>query len=124
MKQLTGRKASAFAAGAAALLLWAPIASADDPPDCDQLPPDQVQQCQQQKDAAIANRAVDEAKQGADQAKKAADQAQKQQQQQDPRNKPISQVGATYILNGAPICLHNWDVGIAGAVPVVPFQPC
>ncbi len=78
MKPPTRRTATALAAGAGALLLWAPIAGADDPPDCDQLPPEQVQQCQQQKALGIANEAkdgVDKAKQAADQAKQASDQA-------------------------------------------------
>ena len=74
-KHSTEHKASALAAIATAVLFWAPIASADNPPDCDQLPPDQVQQCQQQKGAGIANEAIDDAKDGADKAKQAADQA-------------------------------------------------
>jgi hypothetical protein len=74
-KYSTGRKASALAVGAAALLLWTPIASADDPPPCDQ----NDQQCQDQdnKGAGIANQAVDDAKKAADQAKQGVDQAQR-----------------------------------------------
>lgn len=117
MKQTTRRQACALAGGVAALLLWTPIADADDPTDCDQLPPDQVQQCQQAKGAAIANRAVDEAKRG-------ADQAQKQLQQQDAKNKPISQVGYLYLVNGVPTCFHNWDVGVPGMVAIQPVQAC
>ena len=64
-----------FSLLAAALVVWAPVASADDPTDCDRLPPEQVQQCQQEKAAGIANQAIDEAKNGADKAKQAADQA-------------------------------------------------
>jgi uncharacterized protein (DUF3084 family) len=75
MKPSTRRTGSALAAAAMALLLWAPIAGADDPPDCDQLPPEQVEQCQQQKALGIANQAKDEAKDGVDKAKQAADQA-------------------------------------------------
>jgi hypothetical protein len=94
------------------MVVYAPVASADGPLSCDQQPPDQQQQCQQQKKGPgvpdIPNN----------------NNANPQQQQQDVSKKPISQVGATYILNGAPICLHNWDVGIPGAVPVVPFQAC
>jgi methyl-accepting chemotaxis protein len=74
-KHLTRREASALAAIATAALFWAPISNADDPADCDQLPADQVQQCQQQKGAGIANEAIDDAKDGADRAKQAADQA-------------------------------------------------
>lgn len=79
MKKSTRRQASGLAAGAAALLLWTPLASADDPADCDQLPPEQSQQCQDQenmkKGAGAANQAIDQTKQAADQAKQAADQA-------------------------------------------------
>jgi gas vesicle protein len=76
MKHSISLKASALAVGAAALLLWAPIASADDPPPCDQNSDQNGQQCQdQQKGAGIANQAIDDAKQAADQAKQAADQA-------------------------------------------------
>jgi len=75
MKPSTRRAASAWAVGVASVLFFAPVAGADDPPDCDQLPADQVQQCQQQKAAGIANQAIDEAKNGADKAKQAADQA-------------------------------------------------
>ena len=71
------RFASALISATAVLLLLTPVAGADDPNDCDQLPPDQVQQCQQQKAAGIANQAIDQAKDGADKAKRAADQGQK-----------------------------------------------
>jgi hypothetical protein len=76
IKHSIGLKASALAVSAAALLLWAPIASADDPPLCDQNSDQNDQQCQdQKKGAGIANQAIDDAKQAADQAKQAADQA-------------------------------------------------
>jgi methyl-accepting chemotaxis protein len=78
MKQSTGRIASALVVGATALLLCVPIASADDPPPCDQNEQNAQNndpQCQDQKGAGIANQAIDDAKQGADQAKQAADQA-------------------------------------------------
>jgi len=61
-------KATALAIGAAACVAWAPIASADDPPQCDQ----NDQQCQDQQNpgAGAAQRAIDEAKKGLDQANK------------------------------------------------------
>lgn len=118
MNRITRRAACSLISGAAALLLWTPVAGADDPNDCDQLPPEKVQQCQQEKGLAIANRAIDESKQGADQAQKQL------QQQQDPRNKPISQVGFLYLVNGVPTCFHNWDVGVPGMVAVQPVQAC
>lgn len=68
-KHLTIR-ASALAAGTAALLMSAPIASAEDPPPC--APDDQ--QCvdqQQQQGAGIANQVIDNVQQGVDQAKQA-----------------------------------------------------
>ena len=78
MKHSPGLKASALAVGAAVLLLWTPIAGADDPPACDQNEQNAQtndQQCQDQKGAGIANQAIDDAKQGIDQAKQTADQA-------------------------------------------------
>jgi len=45
--------------GACFVVAFAPIAGADDPP-CEQRPPDQQQQCQQNPGADIANQVVDQ----------------------------------------------------------------
>ncbi len=47
-----------------------------------------------------------------------------QQQQQQVDQKPLSQMGFLYLVNGVPTCLHNWDVAIAGSIPITPVQPC
>jgi hypothetical protein len=45
--------------GAWSVVSFAPIAGADDPP-CEQRPPDQQEQCQQNPGAGIANQVIDE----------------------------------------------------------------
>jgi hypothetical protein len=115
----------AFVAAAAVLLASAPVAYAD-PQDGSHQCPDQQgtngqgpdQQCQGQGNPA--GKIIDKVNDGADQAQKGL----QQQQQQDPRNKPISQVGFMYLVNGVPTCFHNWDVGVAGMKAIEPVQPC
>jgi hypothetical protein len=51
--------------GAFAVVAFAPIAGAEDPP-CEQRPPDQQQQCQQDQAAGIANQVEDALQQGQD----------------------------------------------------------
>jgi len=46
--------------GACSVMLFAPIAGAEDPPPCEQRPPDQQQECQQNPGAGIANQVIDE----------------------------------------------------------------
>ena len=60
---------SALAAATTALLIWAPIATADDPPPCN--PDDKQCQEQQNPGADIANEVIDNVQQGVDQAKQA-----------------------------------------------------
>jgi hypothetical protein len=114
----------AFLVVAAVLLAGAPVAYAD-PQDGQQCPDQQGtegrgpdQQCLGQGNPA--GKIVDKVKDGADDAQKGL----QQQQQQDPRNKPISQVGFMYLVNGVPTCFHNWDVGVAGMVAIQPVQAC
>jgi hypothetical protein len=68
---LTTLKAAPLALGAAAAIIWAPIAGADDPPAC--APDDQ--QCQdqqkQQQGQQIADQVIDNVQQGLDQANQA-----------------------------------------------------
>ena len=45
--------------GACSVVLFAPIAGAEDPP-CEQRPPDQQQECQQNPGAGIADQVIDE----------------------------------------------------------------
>jgi hypothetical protein len=70
-KYVTTLKAASFALAAAAALIWAPIAGADDPPAC--APDDQ--QCQdqqkQKQGQEIAGQVVDDVQQGLDQAQQA-----------------------------------------------------
>ena len=112
-KYLTGREALALAVAAAALLLWTPIAGADDPPTCDQ----NDQQCQDQdnKGAGIANQAVDDAKKAADQAKQGVDQAKqgadqaKQGADQGQKAIDLSDKNC-WLVNGVPTM---WSPGLA-----------
>ena len=46
--------------GACSVMLFAPIAGAEDPPPCEQRPPDQQQECQQYPGDGIANQVIDE----------------------------------------------------------------
>ena len=113
----------ALVVAAALSLAGAPVAYAD-PQDGGQQCPNQQgaagqgpdQQCQGQGNPA--GKIIDKVQDGADQTQKGL------QQQQDPRNKPISQVGYIYVVNGVPTCVHNWDVIVGAATPVTPVQPC
>jgi len=60
--------------GACSVMLFAPIAGAEDPPPCEQRPPEQQQECQQNPGAGIANQVIDEVQQGMDQAQQGTDQ--------------------------------------------------
>jgi hypothetical protein len=87
--------ASVLAAGTAALLISAPIASADDPPPC--APDDH--QCldqQQQQGAGIANQVIDNVQQGVDQAKQANEAL-------NPSS--ADGLGIMVNLNGVPYCM-------------------
>jgi hypothetical protein len=118
--------AGALTAGAALFLAGAPLAFAD-PQDGSQQCPDQQgadgpspdQQCQSQGDPAKT--VIDNVQDGVNQA-----QQQLQQPDQDWKKKPISQVGAMYMVDGAPRCIHNWDVLVndGNTFPVLPFQGC
>jgi hypothetical protein len=104
-------KASALAFVAAALVGWAPIASADDPQSCDQQPPEQQQQCQQQQAAGIANQVTDNVQQGVQQVQ--------QWQKGMPRpndpstGKPFAGRGIHLILGGVETC---WPAGVPGPI--------
>lgn len=109
--------ASAFAVGTAALLISAPIASADDPPSC--APDDQ--QCQeqqkQQQGQDIAGQVIDNVEQGIDQVKDA-------NQGNKPPNRDGPYTGLYVLLNGVPTCI---PFGVATSaldrVEVVPGYP-
>ncbi len=103
-KHLACRKAAAMAVSAAALLLWTPTASADDPPS--QCAPND-QQCQDQEKAkqaaGQAQQAADQAKQAADQAKQAADQAKQGADQNKQGQKAIDMADKNcWLINGVP----------------------
>jgi hypothetical protein len=121
IKHSIGLKASALAVGAAALLLWAPIASADDPPPCDQ----NDKQCQDQQNpgAGIANQAIDDAKQGMDQAKHAADQAKQAADQAkqgaDQAKQGIDQAKQAVDQGQRPIDLADKNCWVVNGVPTM-----
>jgi hypothetical protein len=92
LKHLTSL-ASAFAAGSAALLISAPIASAEDPPPCN--PDDQQCQEQQNPGPAIADQVIDNVQQGVDQAQQALPQPQER-----------TGTGIMVLLNGVPHCME------------------
>ncbi len=91
----------AFVVAAAVSLAAAPTAYAD-PQDGSQQCSDQQnteaqgadKQCQQQPGLGMPDRPNNNGN------------------QQDPNQKPISQVGYMYLVNGVPTCFHNWDVGV------------
>ena len=62
---LKRRAASAFlvGAGACVVVAFTPVAGADDPP-CEQRPPDQQQQCEQNPSAGLPNQVSDGVQQG------------------------------------------------------------
>jgi hypothetical protein len=84
-----------FSLLAAASVAWSPIAGADDPTDCDQLPPEKVQQCQQKKAAGIVDDVLNN-----------ANRANGQQPANGPdRNQRIG--GAWMTVNGVLTCVPN-----------------
>jgi hypothetical protein len=102
-------------AGACAVVAFAPIAGAEDPP-CDQRPPDQQQQCQQDQAAGIANQVEDALQQGQDSLQQGQDAL--QQGQDAPRQglvKPLidpatgkvnpGPTGLRVLINGVDTCL-------------------
>ena len=96
------------ALGAAAVLGLAPIASADDPQSCDQLPPDQQQQCQQQQATGIVNQVTDNVQQGVQQWQRGM------QRPNDPNTgKPFTGKGIHLILGGVETC---WPAGVPGPI--------
>lgn len=99
---MKSRASTLFFALTAAALLVTPVAGADNPQDCDQLPPDQVQQCQQKKAAGIADDVLNNANRGNGQ--------QPQQPANGPdRNKPLTG-GAWMYVNGVLTCVPNGAV--------------
>jgi hypothetical protein len=89
-----------FSLLAASLVAWTPIAGADDPKDCDQLPPDQVQQCQQKKAAGIVDDALNQAGRAGN----------GQQPANDPdRNRGLTG-GGWMTVNGVLTCVPNGAV--------------
>lgn len=85
--------------GACSVVLFAPIAGADDPP-CEQRPPDQQQECQQNPGAGIANQVIDEVVDG-------VKPGQQVQPSIDPqKDKPnAGQAGLRVLINGVDTCL-------------------
>ena len=117
--------------GACSLVWFAPIAGAQDPP-CDQRPPDQQQECQQNPGAGIANQVEDALQQGQDalqQGQDAAQQGQAAAQQGpvkpfiDPATGKVNPgpVGQRALINGVDTCLPTGVPAPLGAdVRIVP----
>jgi hypothetical protein len=107
--------ASALAAVAAALLAWAPIANADDPPPC--APDDQQCLDQQNPGAGIANQVIDDVQQAADLTDKVYDDG------------DTAGAGWQTLLDGIPYCMHMGahirpGVVVANADPTGIAHPC
>jgi hypothetical protein len=109
--------ASAFAIGAAALLIAAPIAYAEDPAPCD---PTVDQQCENQDQGQqIAGEVIDQVQQGVDQAKGATDDLQSKKPNPDG---PYT--GLYVLLNGVPTCMpFGVPVSALDRVEPVPGYP-
>lgn len=100
MLKLSAASAILAGVGACAVVAFAPSAGAEDPP-CEQRPPDQQQQCEQDQGAGIANQVIDEI----------GDAAQQGQQQVKPFIDPDTgqpnpgQPGLRVLVNGVDTCL-------------------
>lgn len=128
---LNHRTAGAILAGmgACAVLAFAPIANAEDPP-CEQRPPDQQQQCQQDQAAGIANQVEDALQQGQDAVQQGQDALQQGQQRQgpvtpfiDPATGKVNPgpVGQRALINGVDTCFPHGVPAPPGAdVRIVP----
>ena len=116
---LKRRTASAILAGmgAYAVVAFAPIASAEDPP-CERRPPEQQQQCQQDQAAGVAGQVEDALQQGQDAVQQGQDALQQGQQRQGPVKPFIDPAtgkvnpgptGQRMLLNGVETC---WPTGV------------
>ena len=116
-------------ASASAVVVFAPIAGAEDPP-CDQRPLEEQQQCQQDQAAGIANQVQDGLQQGQDALQQGQDALQQGQQRQgpvkpfiDPATGKVNPgpVGQRILLNGVDTCLPTGVPAPLGAdVRIVP----
>jgi hypothetical protein len=116
-------------AGACAAVAFAPIAGAEDPP-CEQRPPEEQQQCQQDQAAGIANQVQDGLQQGQDAVQQGQDALQQGQQQRgpvkpfiDPATGKVNPgpVGQRALINGVDTCLPTGVPAPLGAdVRIVP----
>lgn len=112
------------AVGACAVVAFAPIAGAQDPP-CDQRPPDQQQQCQQDQAAGIVNQVEDALQQGQDAAQQGQDALQRGPVKPfiDPVTGKVNPgpVGQRALINGVDTCLPTGVPAPLGAdVRIVP----
>jgi hypothetical protein len=108
--------------GACSVLLFAPIAGAEDPP-CEQRPPDQQQECQQNPGAGIANQVIDEVQQGMDQVQQGMDRTGPVKPFIDPATGKVNPgpVGQRALINGVDTCLPTGVPAPLGAdVRIVP----
>lgn len=108
--------------GAFSVLSFAPIAGAEDPP-CEQRPPDQQQECQQNPGAGIANQVIDEVQQGMDQVQQGMDRTGPVKPFIDPATGKVNPgpVGQRALINGVDTCLPTGVPAPLGAdVRIVP----
>jgi hypothetical protein len=97
LNDVTRLTAVAFTIGAAALLIAAPVANAEDPAPCD---PYVDQQCEDQSQGQqIADEVIDQVQQGVDQAKDATEDLQSKPNPDGPYT------GLYVLLNGVPTCM-------------------
>lgn len=96
------------AVGACAVVAFAPIAGAQDPP-CDQRPPDQQQQCQQDQAAGIVDQVEGALQQGQDAAQQGQDALQRGPVKPmiDPATGKVNPgpTGLRVLINGVDTCL-------------------
>ncbi|WIM85858.1 hypothetical protein PT015_12960 [Candidatus Mycobacterium wuenschmannii] len=88
-----------FSLLAAASMAWLPVAAADNPNDCDQQPPEQVQQCKEKQAKGIVDDVLNNANRGNNQ----------QPNSGQDRNKPLTG-GAWMYVNGVLTCVPNGAV--------------
>jgi hypothetical protein len=108
--------------GAYSVLMFAPIAGAEDPP-CEQRPPDQQQECQQNSGAGIANQVIDEVQQGMDQVQQGMDRTGPVKPFIDPATGKVNPgvVGQRALINGVDTCMpHGVPVPLGADVRIVP----
>jgi hypothetical protein len=108
--------------GACAVVVFAPTAGAEDPP-CEQRPPDQQQQCQENPGAGIANQVIDNVQEGLDNAQQGMDRTGPVKPFIDPATGKVNPgvVGQRALINGVDTCMpHGVPAPLGADVRIVP----